>query len=139
MAAGGDQAPTDACPRAEVLVDDECHQVMSQGPCEDDEVVLIDPATRRVSAEGANMSFPPPQCYLILLATLILCYIYQKPFLAPLSTTGFLLPYTFVCFDTPESSVTLSTPSQYSTVLFSLLDRVFYVAGFLWPTFVPLR
>ncbi|XP_050717649.1 uncharacterized protein LOC126999284 isoform X2 [Eriocheir sinensis] len=44
---GGDEAPRDTCPRAEVLVDDECYQVLTQGPCDDEEVVLIDPDTRR--------------------------------------------------------------------------------------------
>ncbi|XP_045126713.1 uncharacterized protein LOC123513545 [Portunus trituberculatus] len=43
---GTDDA-SDGCQRADVLVDDECHQVLSQGPCDDDEVVLIDHYTRQ--------------------------------------------------------------------------------------------
>ncbi|XP_063848789.1 uncharacterized protein LOC135093439 [Scylla paramamosain] len=37
----------DGCQRADVLVDDECHQVLTQGPCDDDELVLIDHYTRQ--------------------------------------------------------------------------------------------
>lgn len=47
--AGGDDTAPDVCQRDEVYVveEEECHQVLSQGPCEDDEVVLLDASTKK--------------------------------------------------------------------------------------------
>ncbi|KAK3871770.1 hypothetical protein Pcinc_023115 [Petrolisthes cinctipes] len=46
---GGDDAPSDVCKRDEVFVDEdgECHQLLSQGPCEDEEVVFVDTYTKK--------------------------------------------------------------------------------------------
>nr|XP_053630499.1 uncharacterized protein LOC128687193 isoform X1 [Cherax quadricarinatus] len=46
---GGDDQAVDVCSRDEVLVDEdgECHDLLSQGPCEDDHIVLMNPATRK--------------------------------------------------------------------------------------------
>ncbi|XP_042879702.1 uncharacterized protein LOC122258057 [Penaeus japonicus] len=45
---GRDDPPADACDRDEVLLPDgDCHELLKQGPCEDDEIVLMDRTTRR--------------------------------------------------------------------------------------------
>nr|XP_027233558.1 uncharacterized protein LOC113824980 [Penaeus vannamei] len=45
---GRDDPPSDACERDEVLLPDgDCHELLKQGPCEDDEVVLMDRTTRQ--------------------------------------------------------------------------------------------
>lgn len=46
---GGDDQVVDACERNEVLVDEdgECHDLLTQGPCDDNHIVLMNPATRK--------------------------------------------------------------------------------------------
>ncbi|XP_037803360.1 uncharacterized protein LOC119597798 isoform X1 [Penaeus monodon] len=55
---GRDDPPSDACDRDEVLLSDgDCHELLKQGPCEEDEIVLMDRATRQGYC-GARLCSP---------------------------------------------------------------------------------
>ncbi|XP_068236161.1 uncharacterized protein [Palaemon carinicauda] len=67
---GPDDPDTDLCERDEVLMDDgDCYELLDQGPCEDNEFVIMDPKTKkgfcapRLCAPGRVFLFSDQLCH----------------------------------------------------------------------------